>query len=54
MAPAAALCALAVTIPLTIRAGRRGGSVIVPPLLGVISVIIVGILGIALNHLALN
>lgn len=53
MAPIAALCSLAVTIPLTIRSGKRGGSVIIPPLLGVISVIIVGILGIALNHVAL-
>jgi hypothetical protein len=54
MAPAAAFCALAVTIPLTIRSGKRGGSVIVPPLLGVMSVIAVGILGLVLNYLALN
>lgn len=54
MAPIAALCALAITIPLTIRSGRRGGSVIAPALLGVISVIVVGVLGLFLNYLALN
>jgi hypothetical protein len=54
LAPIAALCALAVTIPLSIRAGNRGGSVIVPPLLGIMSVIVIGILGLVLNHLALN
>jgi hypothetical protein len=54
MAPTAALCALAVTIPLTIRSGQRGGSVIVAPLLGVMAVIVVGILGLVLNYLALN
>jgi hypothetical protein len=54
LAPITALCALAVTVPLTIRSGKRGGSVIVPPLLGVMSVIVVDILGLVLNHLALN
>jgi hypothetical protein len=54
LAPIAALGALAITIPLTIRSGKRRGSIIIPPLVGVSAVIIGGILGLVLNHIGLS
>lgn len=50
MTPIAALCALVITIPLTVLSGKRGRSVVVAPLCGVLFVVAVGIISVILNY----